>query len=283
MNNYTENEKRKWSRTPVRAIPKCFFRLLVLVSLCGCEAPLDLSSVNVELAQPTHRSDLFQAAANYDDTIIVVGGMGAVIESSDGGNSWQRTTLADKPFLVDIAICPDGVFHAIDKTDGIWSRMPDGLWNRQALPEMTEPQALICDAANVLWVIGGFSTILHSNNSGNSWDSWSLDEDLYLTTIQFPDQQHGIATGEWKPGDQLPTVRALAVQLKVNLNTVSKAYKELEIQKVLETQQGTGTFIGNAIVEIDEKERKGKLQSICKDFPKQRNATKRACVAEFAG
>ncbi len=84
---------------------------------------------------------------------------------------------------------------------------------------------------------------------------------------QIIDQiRHGIATGEWKPGDQLPTVRALAVQLKVNLNTVSKAYKELEIQKVLEAQQGTGTFIGTIKVEIDEKERKNKLQAICKDF-----------------
>ncbi len=84
---------------------------------------------------------------------------------------------------------------------------------------------------------------------------------------QIIDQiRHGIATGGWKSGEQLPTVRALAVQLKVNLNTVSKAYKELEIQKVLEAQQGTGTFIGNIKVTVDEKERKNKLQAICQDF-----------------
>ena len=64
---------------------------------------------------------------------------------------------------------------------------------------------------------------------------------------QIIDQiKFGIASGSWKTGEQLPTVRALAVQLKVNLNTVSKAYKELEIQKILETQQGTGTFIGSS-------------------------------------
>lgn len=40
----------------------------------------------------------------------------------------------------------------------------------------------------------------------------------------------GIASGQLKLGEQLPTVRALAVELKVNLNTVSKAYKELEIK-----------------------------------------------------
>ena len=84
---------------------------------------------------------------------------------------------------------------------------------------------------------------------------------------QIIDQiRHGIATGGWQPGEQLPTVRALAVQLKVNLNTVSKAYKELEIQKILEAQQGTGTFIGDVTVKIDKKERMKKLESICTDF-----------------
>ncbi|OGU57047.1 MAG: GntR family transcriptional regulator [Ignavibacteria bacterium RBG_13_36_8] len=84
---------------------------------------------------------------------------------------------------------------------------------------------------------------------------------------QIIDQiRFGIASGNLKVGEQLPTVRALAVQLKVNLNTVNKSYKELEIQKVLETQQGTGTFIGNSPVVIDSKERQGKLLSICSEF-----------------
>ena len=78
--------------------------------------------------------------------------------------------------------------------------------------------------------------------------------------------RHGIATGNWQPGEQLPTVRGLAVQFKINLNTVSKAYKKLEIQKILETQQGTGTFIGDVKIEIDKKERHEKLRSICADF-----------------
>src|ERR1700710_1425995 len=53
----------------------------------------------------------------------------------------------------------------------------------------------------------------------------------------------GMATGSLKPGDQLPTVRQLAVDLAINPNTVVRAYRELEIRGVLETQQGTGTFI----------------------------------------
>ncbi len=84
---------------------------------------------------------------------------------------------------------------------------------------------------------------------------------------QIIDQiRYGIASGQLKLGEQLPTVRALAVDLKVNLNTVTKAYKELEIQKVLETQQGTGTFIGNLKITIDPKEKNTKLKSICTEF-----------------
>ncbi len=84
---------------------------------------------------------------------------------------------------------------------------------------------------------------------------------------QIIDQiRYGIASGNWKVGEQLPTVRALAVQLKVNLNTVSKAYKELEIQKILETYQGTGTFIKSVKVDINDDERDGKLKGICTEF-----------------
>lgn len=84
---------------------------------------------------------------------------------------------------------------------------------------------------------------------------------------QIIDQiKFGIASGSLTMGEQLPTVRALAVELKVNLNTVSKAYKELEIQNILETQQGTGTFIGRADIKIPEKEKNKKLQNICNEF-----------------
>ena len=76
----------------------------------------------------------------------------------------------------------------------------------------------------------------------------------------------GIASGQLKLGEQLPTVRALAVELKVNLNTVSKAYKELEIRNILETQQGTGTFINKTENVVSEKEREDKLKEICMQF-----------------
>ena len=84
---------------------------------------------------------------------------------------------------------------------------------------------------------------------------------------QIIDQiRYGLASGSLQVGEQLPTVRALAVQLKVNLNTVSKAYRELEIQNFLETQQGTGTFIGSVESNIPPDERREKLKSICSEF-----------------
>ncbi|HNX55552.1 MAG TPA: GntR family transcriptional regulator [Prolixibacteraceae bacterium] len=84
---------------------------------------------------------------------------------------------------------------------------------------------------------------------------------------QIIDQiRFGIASGNLAINEQLPTVRALAVELKVNLNTVAKAYKELEIQKILETQQGTGTFISAVDNKISDLERKQKLQEITREF-----------------
>ncbi len=84
---------------------------------------------------------------------------------------------------------------------------------------------------------------------------------------QIIDQiRYGVASGRLSVGEQLPTVRALAVQLKVNLNTVSKAYRELEIQSLLETQQGTGTFIGSVGIQIPESESQNKLAEICTEF-----------------
>jgi len=52
-----------------------------------------------------------------------------------------------------------------------------------------------------------------------------------------------IATGRLKPGDQLPTVRQLAVDLRINANTVARVYMELERAGVIETRRGVGSFI----------------------------------------
>lgn len=75
-----------------------------------------------------------------------------------------------------------------------------------------------------------------------------------------------VASGQLAPGDQLPTVRQLAVDLSINPNTVVRAYKELEIRGMLATQQGTGTFITSKKVKSDEAQRQKRLTQMVSEF-----------------
>jgi GntR family transcriptional regulator len=76
----------------------------------------------------------------------------------------------------------------------------------------------------------------------------------------------GMAAGALAAGHQLPTVRQVAVDLSINPNTVVRAYRELEIRGVLETQQGTGTFISQQKVKRDDVERERQLAQLVSDF-----------------
>ena len=67
------------------------------------------------------------------------------------------------------------------------------------------------------------------------------DIPIYLQLIEQVRQQ--VADGRLKPGDQLPTVRALASELHINFNTVSRAYRLLDEAGIISTQQGRGTYI----------------------------------------
>ena len=55
--------------------------------------------------------------------------------------------------------------------------------------------------------------------------------------------KHAVASGELNPGDQLPTVRQLAADLRVNFNTVARAYRQLDEEGIISTQHGRGTYI----------------------------------------
>jgi GntR family transcriptional regulator len=80
--------------------------------------------------------------------------------------------------------------------------------------------------------------------------------------------RHGVASGRLFPGEQLPTVRGLAAELRVNPNTVIRAYTELERQGVLTTEQGSGTFVAAEPppVPLGEAERRAKLEELCREF-----------------
>ena|SRR3954447_15822691 len=76
----------------------------------------------------------------------------------------------------------------------------------------------------------------------------------------------GIASGTCAAGDQLPTVRQMAVDLSVNPNTVVRAYRELEIRGILTTHQGTGTFITTAKPDHNDDERQRRLSQMVGEF-----------------
>lgn len=76
----------------------------------------------------------------------------------------------------------------------------------------------------------------------------------------------GMAAGTLAGGHQLPTVRQVAVDLSINPNTVVRAYRELEIRGVLQTQQGTGTFIRHQKVKRDDLERERQLNQLLGEF-----------------
>src|SRR5579872_1538876 len=84
---------------------------------------------------------------------------------------------------------------------------------------------------------------------------------------QLIDQvRSGIASRTLTAGDQLPTVRQLAVDLAINPNTVMRAYRELELGGLLETHQGTGTFISDKKLEKKSAERERQLGQMIRDF-----------------
>ena len=79
--------------------------------------------------------------------------------------------------------------------------------------------------------------------------------------------QSQLANGILKPGDQLPTVRALAQELRVNFNTVARAYRILDEARIISTQQGRGTYITEIPPpDVSEKLRHESLEALTQRF-----------------
>jgi GntR family transcriptional regulator len=74
------------------------------------------------------------------------------------------------------------------------------------------------------------------------------------------------AMGTLRAGDQLPTVRQVAVDLAINPNTVMRAYREMEIRRILDTQQGAGTFIAEQAVVAPQEERERQLAQLAEEL-----------------
>ena len=79
--------------------------------------------------------------------------------------------------------------------------------------------------------------------------------------------QSQLVNGILKPGDQLPTVRALAQELRVNFNTVARAYRILDEEHIISTQQGRGTYITEIPPpEVNERLRREALEALTQRF-----------------
>jgi len=79
--------------------------------------------------------------------------------------------------------------------------------------------------------------------------------------------QAQVVGGVLKPGDQLPTVRALAEELRVNFNTVARAYRILDEARIISTQQGRGTYITDVPPpNVTEKLRRESLEALTQRY-----------------
>jgi GntR family transcriptional regulator len=109
---------------------------------------------------------------------------------------------------------------------------------------------------------------MHMGRNGRSRFQFAIDLHSGVPVYrQLIDQvRGGIASGALTSGDQLPTVRQLAVDLQINPNTVMRAYRELELGGVLETHQGTGTFIANKKIERSSADRDRQLTQLAGEF-----------------
>jgi len=99
---------------------------------------------------------------------------------------------------------------------------------------------------------------------------FSLDqnEDVPIYRQIIKQIEYAVLSGRLKSGDRLPTIRSLAVELKTNPNTIAKAYGELEIRGILETQVGSGTYISDKNPTPEEEGPERKIRELVGRFIK---------------
>ena len=81
--------------------------------------------------------------------------------------------------------------------------------------------------------------------AGNALNQWQVEYNSGIPVYRqiINRARAAVAAGAFKPGDQLPTIRALSERLNVNPNTVAKAYRELELKGMIVSERGSGSFI----------------------------------------
>ena len=104
-----------------------------------------------------------------------------------------------------------------------------------------------------------------NNLSGHIRVDFRSDEPLFLQIAR--QVQELVLSGALKVGDQLPTVRELATELRVNFNTVARAYRLLDETRLISTQRGRGTYIWEEPTpQVMEQLRQKSLEEIARNF-----------------
>ncbi len=102
----------------------------------------------------------------------------------------------------------------------------------------------------------------------------SLDEStgvpLYRQIIR--QIENAILSGKLKPGDRLPTIRSLAVELKINPNTIARAYSEMELLGIVATQVGSGTYVPDVQAEREDGRLSEKIEETVAGFIREMSA-----------
>ena len=119
--------------------------------------------------------------------------------------------------------------------------------------------------------------MIAQSNSGAARRPFQFALDLHSGVPvyrQLIDQvRSGMTLGSLTAGDQLPTVRQMAVDLAINPNTVLRAYRELELSGLLETHQGSGTFVAKKKLERKDAERERQLTQLANEFAARAGAS----------
>jgi photosystem II stability/assembly factor-like uncharacterized protein len=185
--------------------------------LSACSPGPDMSGIAAERERPVKRYDISQSIASNGKVVVAGTQSGALLRSEDQGKTWTRTTLGNTS-LVDMTVCGNQGFIAIDHFHKVWSADAEGKnWKSVPLELPRTPLAVTCDKQGGWWVVGVNSVIAGSTDQGKTWKTTDLGEDTQITTIQFVDDKHGIALGEfgltvmtddggatWKKGPAMP-------------------------------------------------------------------------------
>ena len=184
--------------TNITGIAYCWLLVVGCILSSGCEAPLVLDEVETAEQSPVRRTDNFQAVSAFEQNIVAVGASGVILASHDDGATWQRQKIPSWPSFLDITSCSNGLFAALAFEGEVWLSSDAGLtWSQSKLTTEEAPQAIQCDPADNLWVVGSFSTVSISRDGGATWEVSSRDEDVIYTDIQFFDERTAYIAGEF--------------------------------------------------------------------------------------